>query len=52
MSDSFRLACYDWLESPLANSRAAKILRAFLLALILANVLAVILESVPEIERR
>lgn len=52
MLDRLQLACYDWLESPLADSRAAKLLRAFLLTLILANVLAVILESVPEIERR
>lgn len=45
-----RTRVYHFIEEPLPGERAAHRLSFFLIALILANVAAVVLESVPEIE--
>ncbi len=52
MSDSassLRTRIYHFIEEPLPGERAAHLFNFFMVALILANVAAVVLESVPEI---
>lgn len=45
-----RTRVYHFIEEPLPGERAAHLFNFFMVALILANVAAVVLESVPEIE--
>ena len=47
---SFRARIYHLIEEPLPGERTVHIFNAFIVVLILANVTAVILESVPEVE--
>lgn len=49
---SFRKQLYDILEQSRYGDRAGRLVEAFILTLILVNILAVILESVPELDRR
>jgi voltage-gated potassium channel len=48
----FRKQLYDILEQSRYGDRAGRLVEAFILALILVNILSVILESVPELDRR
>jgi len=49
---SIRAVCFDLLEAESPKLRWAKPLRVFLVAIILVNVVAVILESVPDLEAK
>lgn len=48
----FRKQLYDILEQSRYGDRTGRLVEAFILALILVNILSVILESVPELDRR
>ncbi|MCC7017299.1 MAG: ion transporter [Rhodospirillales bacterium] len=48
---TLRQRVYHWIEEPLPGKRTVHIFNAFIVILILANVSAVILESVPEVEQ-
>lgn len=48
----FRKQLYDILEQSRYGDRAGRLVEAFILTLILINILAVILESVPDLDRR
>jgi voltage-gated potassium channel len=47
---TLRRRVYHWIEEPLPGQRVVHVFNAFIVILILANVAAVILESVPEVE--
>ncbi len=48
-SSTLRTRVYHFIEEPLPGERAAHVFNFFMVALILANITAVVLESVPEI---
>ena len=48
----FRKQLYDILEQSRYGDRSGRLVEAFILALILINILSVILESVPDLDRR
>ena len=49
---SLRRQLYDILEQSRHGDRLSRLVEAFILTLILVNIAAVILESVPDIDRR
>lgn len=48
----FRRQLYDILEQSRHGDRASRLVEAFILALVVVNIAAVILESVPDLDRR
>ena len=52
MYDAIRQRLFDILEVPSPTDRLSKVIDLSLLVLILLNVLAVVFETVPSIERR